>query len=277
MITASIVAFHTQHKDLSRLIDCVMRSPIERLYIIDNSTNDELRDFVRNHPRITYIHSLNLGYGAGHNIAIRKALESGADYHVVLNPDIYWQGDVIGELAKFMDANPDVGQVMPKIIYPSGEVQYLCKLLPTPMDLIGRRFVPIKSYQDRHDYEYELHWTGYDTVMEIPSLSGCFMFLRCSVLKEIGAFDERYFMYAEDLDLCRRMGSKARTVFYPHVAVTHEYEKGSYKNRKLLKYHINSVIKYFNKWGWFFDSERRDRNQKCLSALRQLKTNSASN
>lgn len=277
MITASIVAFHTQHKDLSRLIDCVMRSPIERVYIIDNSTNDELRDFVRNNPRITYIHSLNLGYGAGHNIAIRKALESGADYHVVLNPDIYWQGDVIGELAKFMDANPDVGQVMPKIIYPSGEVQYLCKLLPTPMDLVGRRFVPIKSYQDRHDYEYELHWTGYDTVMEIPSLSGCFMFLRCSVLKEIGAFDERYFMYAEDLDLCRRMGSKARTVFYPHVAVTHEYEKGSYKNRKLLKYHINSVIKYFNKWGWFFDSERRDRNQKCLSVLRQLKTNSASN
>lgn len=277
MITASIVAFHTQHKDLSRLIDCVMRSPIERLYIIDNSTNDELRDFVRNHPRITYIHSLNLGYGAGHNIAIRKALESGADYHVVLNPDIYWQGDVIGELAKFMDANPDVGQLMPKIIYPSGEVQYLCKLLPTPMDLVGRRFVPIKSYQDRHDYEYELHWTGYDTVMEIPSLSGCFMFLRCSVLKEIGAFDERYFMYAEDLDLCRRMGSKARTVFYPHVAVTHEYEKGSYKNRKLLKYHINSVIKYFNKWGWFFDSERRDRNQKCLRALRQLKTDSAGN
>lgn len=277
MITASIVAFHTQHKDLSRLIDCVMRSPIERVYIIDNSTNDELRDFVRNNPRITYIHSLNLGYGAGHNIAIRKALESGADYHVVLNPDIYWQGDVIGELAKFMDANPDVGQVMPKIIYPTGEVQYLCKLLPTPMDLVGRRFVPIKSYQDRHDYEYELHWTGYDTVMEIPSLSGCFMFLRCSVLKEIGAFDERYFMYAEDLDLCRRMGSKARTVFYPHVAVTHEYEKGSYKNRKLLKYHINSIIKYFNKWGWFFDSERRDRNQKCLRALRQLKTNSASN
>lgn len=277
MITASIVAFHTQHKDLSRLIDCVMRSPIERVYIIDNSTNDELRDFVRNNQRITYIHSLNLGYGAGHNIAIRKALESGADYHVVLNPDIYWDGDVIGGLAKFMDTNPDVGQVMPKIVYPTGEVQYLCKLLPTPMDLIGRRFVPLKSYQERHDFEYELHWTGYDKVMEIPSLSGCFMFLRCSVLKEIGAFDERYFMYAEDLDLCRRVGAKSRTVFYPHVAVTHEYEKGSYKNRKLLKYHINSVIKYFNKWGWFVDSERRDRNQKCLRALRQLKTNSVSN
>ena len=271
MVTASIVAFHTQHKDLSRLIDCVMQSPIERVYIIDNSTNDELRDFVKNNPTITYIHSLNLGYGAGHNIAIRKAMESGAKYHVVLNPDIYWNGDVIGELVEFMDANPDVGQAMPKIVYPTGDIQYLCKLLPTPMDLIGRRFIPIKSYQNRHDHNYELHWTGYDKIMDVPSLSGCFMFLRCSVLNDVGTFDERYFMYAEDLDLCRRVGAKARTVFYPGVSVTHEYEKGSYKNHKLLKYHISSVVKYFNKWGWLFDKERRSRNRVCISKLLQFK------
>lgn len=270
MITASIVAFHTGHRDLYRLIECIMKSTIERLYIIDNSTNDELRDFFKDNQRIHYIHSLNLGYGAGHNVAIRKAIEEGADYHVVLNPDIYWEGDVIGELARFMDSNLDVGQMMPKIIYPSGNTQYLCKLLPTPMDLIGRRFIPFKSYQERHDHNYELHWTGYDKMMEVPSLSGCFMFMRCSVLKKIGGFDERYFMYAEDLDLCRRIGEVSKTMFYPKVSVVHEYEKGSYKNKKLLKYHICSIVKYFNKWGWLFDKKRREKNALCLAKLKAI-------
>lgn len=269
MITASIVAFHTNHRDLSRLLDCVMRSSIETLYIIDNSTNDELRDFVKGNPRIQYIHSLNLGYGSGHNVAIKKSIEANADYHAVLNPDIYWDGNVIEELEHFMDATPGAGLAMPKIIYPNGETQFLCKLLPTPMDLIGRRFIPVKSYQDKHDHNYELHWTGYDKIMEVPSLSGCFMFMRVSVLREIGGgFDERYFMYAEDLDLCRRIGEVSKTMFFPKVSVVHEYEKGSYKNKKLLKYHITSVVKYFNKWGWLFDSKRKEKNRYCINALK---------
>ena len=266
MIYASIVTFHTKHKDLKRLIECVMSYPIDKLYIVDNSSNDELREFVKDNTRIHYIHSLNLGYGSGHNVAISKSIDEGASYHVVLNPDIYWDGDVIGSLKDYMESNPDCGLVMPKITYPNGDTQFLCKLLPTPMDLIGRRFIPVKKYQSKHDYNYELHWTGYDKVMEVPSLSGCFMFMRCSTLKETGGFDERYFMYAEDLDLCRRIGEKSKTMFYPHVSVVHEYEKGSYKNKKLLKYHIKSVIKYFNKWGWFFDKKRKEKNKSCKSA-----------
>ncbi len=105
--------------------------------------------------------------------------------------------------------------------------------------------------------------------MEVPSLSGCFMFMRVSVLREIGGgFDERYFMYAEDLDLCRRIGEVSKTMFFPKVSVVHEYEKGSYKNKKLLKYHITSVIKYFNKWGWLFDSKRKEKNQYCINSLK---------
>lgn len=247
-----------------------MNSPVEKLYVVDNSSNDELRDFVKDNARIRYIHSLNLGYGSGHNVAIRKSIEDKSDYHVVLNPDIYWEGDVIGELARYMDENPDVGQVMPKIVYPDGSTQYLCKLLPTPMDLIGRRFIPVKSYQDKHDYKYELHWTGYNRLMEVPSLSGCFMFMRTSVLKQVGGFDERFFMYAEDLDLCRRIGEISGTMYYPDVSVVHEYEKGSYKNKKLLKYHISSIIKYFNKWGWLFDRKRTLRNSECITKIKQL-------
>lgn len=267
MITASIVVYHTAADELLRVINCAVRSVVEILYIIDNSSNDSLRELKDVSEKIVYIHSDNLGYGSGHNIGIRKAVEKGATYHVVLNPDVYWDDSVIETLSQFMDSHSDCGLVMPRILYPDGGIQHLCKLLPTPMDLLGRRFISIKKYQEKSADRYELHFTGYDKVMEVPSLSGCFMFMRVDVLKKVDGFDERFFMYAEDLDLCRRIGEISKTMFYPMVSVYHEYEKGSYKNRKLLKYHLYSIIKYFNKWGWIFDKKRTLKNNECLLAF----------
>lgn len=106
--------------------------------------------------------------------------------------------------------------------------------------------------------------------MEVPSLSGCFMFVRIAVLKKVGGFDERYFMYAEDLDLCRRIGKVSRTMYYPNVVVYHEYAKGSYKNRRLLRYHLSSVVKYFNKWGWVWDLDRKIINKRILDNLKNV-------
>ena len=119
-----------------------------------------------------------------------------------------------------MNNNQLVGLVMPKILYPNGDVQYLCKLLPTPIDLIIRRFIPIKSFQRRMNNKYELRFTNYNSEMEVPSLSGCFMFIRCEILGQSGIFDERYFMYAEDFDLCRRIGMLSKTIFYPNAQVS---------------------------------------------------------
>ena len=266
-ITASIVTYHTKQDDLNRLIDCVMRSPIAVLYIVDNSTHDALRKKVADNPKIHYIHSINRGYGAGHNIALQLAMDTDAKYHVILNPDIYWTDDVITELAEFMETHKNCGLVMPRILYPDGTVQRLCKLLPSPIDLVIRRFVPIRALRQQLDYHYEMQWADYDKIMEVPSLSGCFMFLNCSILQQTGLFDERFFMYAEDLDLCRRIGEVAQTVYHPIVSAYHEYAKGSYKNRKLLKYHMCSIIKYFNKWGWFFDTKRRLKNRVCKSKI----------
>ena len=270
MITSSIVAYHTPINELSHLLDCILHSSIDTLYLIDNSSNDSLRELERMSPKVVYIYSDNLGFGHGHNIAIQKALAKNADFHVVINPDVYWEGDIIKALEEFMNSHPDCGLVMPKVLYPNGDLQYLCKLLPTPMNLFGRRFLPITSIQKRMDERFELHSSGYDKVMEVPSLSGCFMFLRMDVIRQIGGFDERFFMYAEDLDLCRRIGEVSKTMYDPDVSIFHAYGKGSYKNRKLLKYHICSVIKYFNKWGWIFDKKRRLVNRKCLEQLQSF-------
>lgn len=271
MITASIVTFHTDHRDLQRLIDLVVKSPIEKLFIIDNSSNDELREFVKDKEKIHYIHSLNLGYGSGHNVAINKSIDEGYQYHIILNPDVYWQEPVVEKLSEFMEYNLECGLVMPKVLYPNGDTQYLCKLVPTPADLILRRFIPIKSWQEKHDYRYEMHWTGYDKIMEVPILSGCFMMLRTDVIKKTKGFDERYFMYAEDVDLCRRIGEVSTTMFYPKVSIYHEYAKGSYGNKKMLIMHVKSIVKYFNKWGWIFDKKRRLRNKECISKIHKLK------
>jgi GT2 family glycosyltransferase len=105
--------------------------------------------------------------------------------------------------------------------------------------------------------------------MNIPFLSGCFMFLRSSALKEVGFFEKRIFMYVEDTDLSRRFHLKYRTLFYPYVQVYHHYHKGSYKNLKLMHYAIEGAVVYFNKWGWIFDGQRRAINQKVLRAYIQ--------
>ncbi len=117
---------------------------------------------------------------------------------------------------------------------------------------------------------YEFRFTGYGKIIYVPYLSGCFMFFRTEALKQAGLFDERFFMYLEDVDLSRRIHKHYRTVYYPEISVFHQYEKGSYKNSKLLKYHLQSAIKYFNKWGYFFDKDRQEINKKILKKLNAL-------
>jgi GT2 family glycosyltransferase len=101
--------------------------------------------------------------------------------------------------------------------------------------------------------------------MEVPYLSGFFMFLRIEALNYVGLFDERFFMYPEDIDLTRRIHKYYKTIFYPYTEIVHGYERGSYKSFKLFYIHIVNIIKYFNKWGWFFDKERKMVNKKILS------------
>ena len=270
-LNVSIVLYHNPEEQVIRAISSVLDTSLKvKLYLIDNSSNDNLKILSELDKRIIYIfNNANLGFGKAHNIAIKKSIEDKVPYHLVLNPDVYFRRGVLEEVYEFMEKNRDVGLIMPKVVYPNGEIQYLCKLLPTPLDLILRRFIPVKSLKERRNYIYELRFTGYNKIMNVPYLSGSFMFLRVSVLEEIGLFDERFFMYLEDTDLSRRIHRMYKTLYYPYVEVVHEYGKGSYKSMKLLLYHIRSAILYFTKWGWFFDKERKEINSKVLKQLKK--------
>jgi GT2 family glycosyltransferase len=271
-INVSIVLFKNDQDLVKKAIhSCVNSVLINRIYLIDNSPTDILSYLASLDNRIEYIfNNANLGFGKAHNIALKRSIEENIPYHLVLNPDVYFEKGVLEELYNFMEANKNVGLVMPKVLYPDGNIQYLCKLLPTPLDLFGRRFLnfgPFRKIVEKRNEIYELRFTGYDKIMEVPYLSGCFMFIRTEVLKKVGLFDKRFFMYLEDTDLSRRIHRVAKTVYYPYVYIYHEYGKGSYKSLKLLYYHINSAIKYFNKYGWFFDKEREEINRKILKKL----------
>jgi len=265
-INISVVLYQNKKEQVKQALQSFLNTTLDvKLYLVDNSPNDELKELAKIDDRIEYIfNNANLGYGSAHNIAMRKSIADSVPYHLVLNPDIYFEKGTIENIYEYMEENPDVGSVMPKVLYPDGEIQYLCKLLPSPFDLIFRRFVPFEKWKEKRNEIYELRFTGYDKIMNIPYLSGCFMFLRVDILKKVGLFDERFFMYLEDTDLSRRIYRVAKNIFYPYVHIYHEYGKGSYKNKKLLMYHIQSAIKYFNKWGWFNDSERKKINQEIL-------------
>jgi GT2 family glycosyltransferase len=269
-ISASIVLYHTEKEQLLKAVNSVLNTSLNvRLYLVDNSSNDDLKELARLDDRIEYIYNnANLGYGAAHNIAIRKSIEADVPFHLVLNPDVYFAKGTLEALHEYSLSQPDVGLVMPKVTNPDGSIQYLCKLLPTPLDLIGRRFLPEKVIQRRNEH-YELRFCGYNRIMEVPFLSGSFMFMRVSILKKVGLFDERYFMYAEDVDLSRRINEASQTIFYPYVSVVHEHAKESYKSPKMLFIHIKNIVKYFNKWGWFFDTKRKETNQRIIKQLNE--------
>jgi GT2 family glycosyltransferase len=276
-ISCAVVCYRNSFQQVTRLLtsirgsDCRNRFDL-RVTLIDNSPNNDLASIARQFGAIYINLPDNPGFGKAHNLAIQHTLASTAKYHLILNPDVTFSSEVIPELVAYMDEHPDVGMIMPDIRYPDGQRQHLCKLLPSPVDLLMRRFLPRLYDRSGLLARYEMHHTGYDKIMEVPALSGCFMLVRTLTLRKVGGFDERFFMYLEDVDLSRRIGAVAKAIFFPHVSITHEYIKGSYKTRKLLIYHIKSAINYFNKWGWFFDNERRSFNRKALQKIESIKT-----
>jgi N-acetylglucosaminyl-diphospho-decaprenol L-rhamnosyltransferase len=154
----------------------------------------------------------------------------------------------------------------PKIVSPTGELQYLCKLLPSPWDLFVRRF-GYRLITEWNNKRFELRAFEYNRTANIPSHSGSFMFFRASALATLGGFDPRYFMYLEDLDLSRRAFRMGACLFEPRAVAIHEHGRGSYTNWRLLLVHIRSALIYFGTYGWAFDSERVAINREVVRQL----------
>ena len=289
-IGASIVLYQSDEEEVKDAVfKCLACPLIKTVSLIDNSPQSSSWEWLA-HPQIEYVfNNENKGYGSGHNVALRNNIYK-YEYSLVINADVIAEPESIDDLVKVLNAQQDIGMIAPKVLYPDGSLQHSVKLLPTPLDLIMRRFVlmgglfpilikispdaiadRIEKYRDTilesHKNEYELGVSGYNYKMHVHYISGCFMLMRNEVLKKIGLFDERYFMYPEDIDLSRRIAAESTVLFWPDVSIIHGFGRASYSNKSLMVKHMTSMMKYFNKWGWFFDPIRRKENKKLMNFI----------
>lgn len=263
-ISATIVTYNNDEVVLKATINSFLEASLNlKLYIVDNSESKKIQDYCDD-ERIEYIHSgCNKGFGFGHNIVLKNQSLLGK-YHIILNPDIVIPKGVLEELYNYYETNSSIGMLCPRILYPDKTIQYLPKLLPLPLNLIIR-FVPfLHLLFKRQSDNYVLKNGDYSKPLKVAIVSGCFMMLRKSNLSPDHIFDERFFMYFEDFDLSRRIGLKNELVMYPQAEIIHNYGRGAHRSFRLFKVFIASMIKYFNKWGWLFDSGRAKTNREIL-------------
>lgn len=223
----------------------------KQIYIVDNGTRvSDLKDitdfktFIEQYSDIEYIDLKdNIGFGKGHNYIIDK-LDS--KYHAIVNPDILLKEDSFSKILKYMDENNDVGMCIPKIIGMDGEILRVYREEVTIWDMFIRMFFK-KALKKRFD-KHTLQDKDYTKEFQVPFGQGSFLVIRTELFKELNGFDENYFMYMEDADLCKRVNYYSKLMYYPGTTVIHKWEKGSHKNKKLFMYHVKSMIYYFKKW-----------------------------
>ena len=252
MLNISIVLYHPNwEQEVLPLVEELLQvKNLRKIYLLDNSENREIHPKKEiKHPNLRYMHmDGNLGYGKAHNIALRESAYYKTDLHLVMNSDIRVKAEDIDAMLDWMLEHPEVGQLMPKVLNPDGTQQYLAKRLPSPLDVFGRRFLPA-WLTARRNRRYELRDLDLNRPINAPYLSGCFMLLRTQAAVEAGLFDERYFMYPEDIDLTRTIHRRWLTLYYPQWSIVHAHARDSYNNMHMLRIHIQNMCRYFNKWG----------------------------
>jgi GT2 family glycosyltransferase len=229
--------------------------PDVKLFLIDNSETGELRKRLNDaallghwpHATILSGHG-NIGYGAGHNLAIRQ---TSATAHLVLNPDVELDPDTLrhGLLTLSEHASVLVGAVGRDA---NGAPGYLSKRMPSIGVFYLRGFAPVwfKKKFTRRLAHYEYHDLPKNRVSDVTLVSGAFMLCRTDALRAVGGFDERYFLHFEDLDLSLRLHKQGRVLSDPRVTIIHHGGHAAKKGAAHLKLFLRSAVRFFNTHGW---------------------------
>ncbi|MBB6454507.1 GT2 family glycosyltransferase [Salirhabdus euzebyi] len=255
-LAISIVTYNSEHifKVLENIKQEFGDNDSFRFLIFDNNSEEEYRNRLREYQDFADItfNKENNGFGFGHNFNLLSAKE---DYFLVFNPDIILTRKNLEEMINIMDHDETIALLVPKVLNADGTTQHLIRDRVSVFDYF-LRFVPFKFVKrifNKRLETYECRRIENSRMTDIRIGSGCFMLIRGNDFKEINGFDDRYFMYFEDYDLCLELKKRGKRVVYtPFSSVVHYYERGAHKNWKLFKLFIKSMVKYFNKWGWRF-------------------------
>lgn len=269
-LSVSVVCFHTAAAQLEALFDSLLAN-LQALaargdalqvdcYLVDNGASEaspsplleDLDEALAGlHGRLQQIggHG-NVGYGAGHNLAIRR---SQADYHLILNPDVELAPDCLAAGLDYLQAHPRAVAVSPRASGTAGDRQYLCKRFPSVGLFFLRGFVPSRLQQPfrRALARFEMRELPEDRPSEhIPIISGCFMLCRAQALRAVGGFDESYFLYFEDFDLSLRLRAHGTLVYLPAMRIRHHGGHSARKGVRHIGLFARSGRRFFATHGW---------------------------
>lgn len=230
------------------------------LAVVDNGPDNRLDGFLRDELPGIWGYELravrpgkNIGFGAGHNLALKDIQGGSAEYHLILNPDVVLEEDAISNALLYMSRHPETGCLTPYACWPDGSRQYLCKRYPSVFTLFLRGFVPkpLTMPFERRLADYELRGiTEHENIDTIQIASGCFMFCRRRALDEVGGFSNRFFLYFEDFDLSLRLTRDWRIAYVPSVRIKHFGGRSSLKGLRSIAMFIRSAVIFFDIYGW---------------------------
>lgn len=226
------------------------------IIVVDNNSEDSIGKILAwQNPEIVFIQNdVNMGMGAGNNVGINRAQ---GKYVVIMNPDTIAFPDTFTKIYDFVENNPEVGIVGPCQLNPDKTIQDSCYRWPGMMTPFYRRtFLGGFRFAQKYLNHYLMKDFDHKLEKEVDWLLGSFLFCRASALEQVGVFDERFFMYFEDTDLCRRFWDrKWKVVYYPEAQIIHNHARQSARDpwykffiNRAARCHIISWIKYLKKW-----------------------------
>lgn len=247
-------------------------------FLVDNG-QDGTAEMVRTlFPWVTVMEPAggNAGFAAGNNLALRRAL---GEYAMLVNPDLTVFPGEMEKLLAYADANPQVGICGPRVENPNGTRQESCTLFPHAlMPLYSRTHFGRTPWGARAIERYLMRDQNHDQTHDADTVYGAAMLIRKKLLDEAGMFDERFFMYYEDVDLCRRAWMRGWRVCYAPVArFTHYHQRQSLirapwelLTNRIARVHIASGVRYFLKYRGIPHPPRAARGAVTFGAARDV-------
>ena len=237
MISISVVS-HLQGGLVKALLDdlaaCVAPERIEVILTVNVDENLPYAATGFRFPLRIIRNAVPKGFGANHNAAARVAA---GEHFCVMNPDIRLAVDPFPALISGL-SDISVGVASPLIVGPEGQIEDSARLFPTPFSIARKLFTRVR----RPDYVIG------QAVVYPDWIAGMFMLWRADVFRQLGGFDEGFFLYYEDVDICARLRRAGfRVLLVPAVKVTHYAQRASHRNVRYLRWHLTSMFRYFRK------------------------------
>jgi GT2 family glycosyltransferase len=233
--------------------------------LIDNSEDPAIaeevtrlgkRRFADSGIQLHFLHGhANIGYGIAHNLMLNG---TGADYQLVLNPDVDIAPDAIINAVRWLDVHPEVGALAPAVTKPDGTPDFLCKRYPAIFDLFLRGFAPawirrgFRKRLERYDLRDVIDPANDEPVRDVPLMSGCCMLVRRKAIDATGGFDPKFFLYFEDYDWSVRLNKVTQTAYLPSFRVVHHGGGAARKGWKHIGWFAKSAVRFYGKHGWRF-------------------------